>query len=174
MGRSHAHPHADCQHADWAALAGQELARAGYRRGGARQAVVDLLAGQSCALSALDIEDALRGAERQVGRASVYRVLDELEQLKLVQRLQVGQGIARYEPLHPGGDHHHHHLVCDSCGDMTPFADEELERTLGRVAERVAFEVADHEIVLHGTCGRCRAAGQRATRPSAATPATAT
>jgi Fe2+ or Zn2+ uptake regulation protein len=56
---------------------------------------------------------------------------------------------------------------------MTPFADEELERTLGRVAERVAFEVADHEIVLHGTCGRCRAAGQRATRRSAATPATA-
>ena len=158
MGSPHAHAHADCEHADWAGLAGEKLAEAGYRRGGARQAVVDLLAGQSCALSALDIEEALRTGERQVGRASVYRVLDELEQLKLVQRLQVGQGIARYEPLHPGGDHHHHHLVCDACGDVIPFADEELERTLGRVADRVAFEVADHEIVLHGTCGACRQA----------------
>jgi Fur family ferric uptake transcriptional regulator len=167
MGTPSAHAHADCQHADWAVLAAQRLAQAGYRRGGARQAVVDLLAGQACALSALDIEDALRGADRQVGRASVYRVLDELEQLKLVQRLQVGQGIARYEPLHPGGDHHHHHLVCDSCGDVIPFADEELERTLGRVAERVAFEVAEHEIVLHGSCGPCRGAG-RAARGAAA------
>ena len=159
MGTPSAHAHADCEHADWAVLAAQRLAQAGYRRGGARQAVVDLLAGQACALSALDIEDALRGADRQVGRASVYRVLDELEQLKLVQRLQVGQGIARYEPLHPGGDHHHHHLVCDSCGDVTPFADDELERTLARVAERVAFEVAEHEIVLHGSCAPCRGAG---------------
>jgi Fur family ferric uptake transcriptional regulator len=154
------HTHADCQHADWADLAAERLAEAGYRRGGARKAVVDLLAGQSCALSALDIEDALRSGDRQVGRASVYRVLDELEQLKLVQRLQVGQGIARYEPLHPGGDHHHHHLVCDGCGDVVPFADEELERTLARVAERVAFEVADHEIVLHGSRGSCRAAAR--------------
>ena len=160
MGTPSAHAHADCEHADWAVLAAQRLAQAGYRRGGARQAVVDLLAGQACALSALDIEDALRGADRQVGRASVYRVLDELEQLKLVQRLQVGQGIARYEPLHPGGAHHHHHLVCDDCGEVIPFADEELERTLARVAERVAFEVADHEIVLHGSCGSCRAAAR--------------
>ncbi len=156
MGTPAAHAHTHCEHADWAGLAAERLAAAGYRRGGARQAVVDLLAGQSCALSALDIEDALRSADRQVGRASVYRVLDELEQLKLVQRLEVGQNTARDEPLHPGGDHHHHHLVCDACGEVIPFADEELERALARVAERVAFHVADHEIVLHGSCGACR------------------
>jgi Fur family ferric uptake transcriptional regulator len=156
MGTPAAHAHTHCEHADWAGLAAERLAAAGYRRGGARQAVVDLLAGQSCALSALDIEDALRSADRQVGRASVYRVLDELEQLKLVQRLEVGQNTARYEPLHPGGDLPHHHLVCDACGEVIPFADEELERALARVAERVAFHVADHEIVLHGSCGACR------------------
>ena len=60
---------------DWAALAGTNLARAGYRRGEARRAVVDLLAEQPCALSAQEIEDALRRAERPVGRASVYRLL---------------------------------------------------------------------------------------------------
>jgi Fur family ferric uptake transcriptional regulator len=158
MATSPAHPHADCEHADWASLAAARLAEAGYRRGGARSSVVALLAGQSCARSALDIEDALRTGGRQVARASVYRVLDELEQLKLVQRVEVGQGIARYEPRHPGGDHHHHHLVCDACGDIVPFADEELERTLARVADRVAFEVAEHEIVLHGSCGPCRQA----------------
>jgi Fur family ferric uptake transcriptional regulator len=140
---------------DWADLAGEKLAEAGYRRGGARQAIVDLLARQPCALSALDIEDALRSSQRRVARASVYRVLDELERLRLIQRLELGQGITRYEALHPEGRHHHHHLVCDACGEVIPFEDEELERTIHRVADRVAFDVAEHEIVLHGACSDC-------------------
>lgn len=139
----------------WAEQATERLADAGYRRGGARQAVIDLLAAQPCALSALEIEEALRGSARQVARASVYRVLDELEQLKLVARIEVGQGISRYEALHPHGAPHHHHLVCDDCGEVIPFQDEELERTIARVARRVAFEVAEHDIVLHGSCGNC-------------------
>lgn len=153
---------------DWADHAADELARAGYRRGGARAAVVELLARQPCALSALEIEEALRGGgHRRVARASVYRVLDELERLKLVQRIDVGQGIMRYEALRPGG-HHHHHLVCDDCGGVIPFADEELERTIDRVAGRVAFAVADHEIVLHGSCGACSPQERRARRDAAA------
>lgn len=153
---------------DWADLASERLAAAGYRRGGARQTVIDLLAKQPCALSAFEIEEATRSGTRAVGRASVYRVLEELESLKLVQRIEVGQGISRYEALHADGHHHHHHLVCDGCGEVIPFADEELERTIHRVADRVAFDVADHEIVLHGSCGDCgprkpRAAANAAT-----------
>ena len=153
----------------WAEQAAGRLADAGYRRGGARQAVIELLAGQPCALSALEVEDALRTSARQVARASVYRVLDELEQLKLVSRIEVGQGITRYEALHPHGAHHHH-LVCDTCGDVIPFEDDELERTIDRVARRVAFDVAEHDIVLHGTCGACAAQRASTVRASAATP----
>lgn len=142
---------------DWATRAGDRLAEAGYRRGGARDAVIELLAAQPCALSALEIEEALKGSPRTVARASVYRVLDELEQLKLVARIEVGQGITRYEAAHPHGEHHHHHLVCDACGEVIPFEDEELERTITRVARRVDFDVAEHDIVLHGSCARCAA-----------------
>ncbi|MCW3041711.1 MAG: transcriptional repressor [Solirubrobacterales bacterium] len=141
---------------DWAAHAAERLAGAGYRRGGARKAVIDLLAAQACALSAFEIEEALkRTGERPVARASVYRVIDELEQLKLIARIDVGHGISRYEAVHPDGHHHHHHLVCDDCEKVIPFADDELERTIHRVADRVAFDVAEHEIVLHGSCGDC-------------------
>jgi len=138
----------------WAEHAADRLASAGFRRGGARAAVLTLLDAQPCALSAYEMETALRDQGRAVARASVYRILDELEGLGLVARLEVGQGIARYEPVREEG--HHHHLVCDSCGDVIPFADEELERTIHRVAERVTFDVAEHEIVLHGTCADCR------------------
>ncbi|WP_205697644.1 Fur family transcriptional regulator [Conexibacter sp. SYSU D00693] len=140
----------------WTEHATARLSEAGFRRGGARQAVVELLGRQTCAVSALEIEEALRDAPRRPARASIYRALDELERLRLVSRIEVGQGIARYEALHPGGAHHHHHLVCDDCGEIQPFADDELERTIGRVSRRVAFDVAEHEIVLHGTCGDCR------------------
>jgi Fur family ferric uptake transcriptional regulator len=140
----------------WTERAARELAQAGFRRGGARARVLELLGAQSCALSAYEIEARLREDGRAVARASVYRILDELERLGLVLRLEVGQGIARYEPHRAGAEHHHHHMVCDDCGEVIPFADAELEETIGRVADRVTFEVAEHEIVLHGACADCR------------------
>jgi Fur family ferric uptake transcriptional regulator len=140
----------------WSEHAAARLAEAGFRRGGARARVLDLLGTQPCALSAYEIEARLREDGRAVARASVYRILDELDRLGLVLRLDVGQGIARYEPHRAGAEHHHHHMVCDGCGEVIPFADAELEETIGRVAQRVTFDVAEHEIVLHGACAACR------------------
>lgn len=131
------------------------LAQAGYRKGGARNAVVELLADQDCALTAQEIDDRLRAGGRAVGRASVYRILELLTELKLVQRIDVGQGIARYERHQPDGDHHHH-LVCDSCGTIEPFEDPSLERAIEKVSKRLSFAVDDHDVVLHGACSGCR------------------
>ena len=130
--------------------------RTGTTPAQARQALLDLLDSQPCALSALEIEDALRASERPVARASIYRILDELERLRLVQRVQVGQDMARYEPVRTG-DGHHHHLVCDSCGTVTPFTDDGLEDAIRKLSRRVPMRVAEHEIVLHGACQVCAA-----------------
>jgi Fur family transcriptional regulator, ferric uptake regulator len=140
--------------ATWSDHAASQLTAAGHRRGGAREAVIELLDAQSCALTALEIEDALR-AGRRVGRASVYRVLDELESLGLVSRVDIGDGVARYEPQRHSAEHHHH-LVCDGCGRLTPFQDDALEQAIRRLAERVSFDVSDHDVTLHGCCERCR------------------
>ncbi len=131
------------------------LASAGYRRGGARNAVVELLEQQRCALTAQEIDDRLRAEGRSVGRASVYRILELLSELRLVQRIDVGQGVARYERHQPDGDHHHH-LVCDHCGRIAPFEDPALEQAIERVSRRLSFAVDDHDVVLHGACGDCR------------------
>ena len=138
----------------WSQQALAQLSDAGYRRGGARQVVIELLDEQACALSALDIEDRLRARDgRRVGRASIYRVLDELVTLNLLTRVEVGDGVARYEPQRE----HHHHLVCDGCGKLTPFQDDALERAIHGLAARVAFDVSDHDVTLHGCCESCRA-----------------
>jgi Fur family transcriptional regulator, ferric uptake regulator len=138
----------------WADHAAAELGAAGYKRGAARDAVLSLLDRQHCALSAFDIENELRAGDRAVARASVYRILDQLESLGLVQRVETRKSTVLYEPVR-GERQHHHHLVCDRCGKLVPFADEELEKTIGKLSRRVNFEVSDHEVVLHGACDAC-------------------
>jgi Fur family ferric uptake transcriptional regulator len=140
----------------WREGALAELRSAGHRKGQARLAVIDLLSTQRCALTAPEIAGELRSRGHGVGLATVYRTLELLADMKLVARLDVGQGIARYEPLLPGGDHHHH-LVCDHCGRVIPFDDDELEETIDRLTRKVRFQVAEHDVVLHGACRSCRA-----------------
>jgi Fur family ferric uptake transcriptional regulator len=141
----------------WIERAQETLAAAGRKRGGARHAMLELLSGETCALTALEIEDALRGEpSRRVSRASVYRILDELEGLGLVQRVETGQAMVRYERVCEQ-EEHHHHLVCDACGLVMPFSDPALERAITSLSERVPLAVSEHEIVLHGACRDCAA-----------------
>ena len=145
---------ATTQRSAWAEQAARALTEAGYRRGGARRAILELLDEQLCALSAEEIERVLRGRRRTASRASIYRVMEELETIGVVQRVELGQGIVRYEAVRPGAGHHHH-LVCDRCGRLEPFTDAGLERAIGRLADRVPLNVSVHEIVLHGACRAC-------------------
>ena len=139
----------------WADSTLDALQRKGLRNGGARRAVIELLAQQDCCLTAQEIFDRLRASGRQVGIASVYRVLDLLTSEGLVQRIELGSGIARYEPAYSGGEHHHH-LVCDSCGKVEAFADRRLEHAIHRLEQASGYVVAGHDVVLHGACGDCR------------------
>jgi Fur family ferric uptake transcriptional regulator len=138
----------------WAEHALDALQQAGHRRGGARTAVVEALAGHGCAVTALELDDELRRRRPPVGRASVYRALEQLEQLGLVQRVEVQRGTASYERIDPDG-HHHHHAICRDCGRTVPFEDPVLERAIGSLSESLSFEVTEHDVVLRGRCERC-------------------
>lgn len=143
------------ERAAWARHAEQAIDDAGLRAGGARRAVVDLLAKQDCCLSAQEIRDALVGAPGATpGMASVYRALDTLTDLHLVHKVDLGGAVARYEPAHPDGDHHHH-AVCRDCGAVLPIEDDAVERAIHEMADRLSFQVDAHDITLHGHCARC-------------------
>ena len=138
---------------EWQAHAQRELTRSGHRSGGAREEVLNLLAGQECCLSAQAIHDRLRDEQRAVGLASVYRALEVLTSLSLVHRLDV-DGVACFEPADPSGDHHHH-AICDRCGKRDAFEDAELERLIDGVGRRLGYDVGAHDIVLRGRCPDC-------------------
>ena len=145
--------HADS--ATWSADALASLQARGLRNGGARRAVIEHLGVQPCCRSAQEIFNGIRSEGGRVGIASVYRALDQLVELELVQRVELGDGISRFEPSHLDGEHHHH-LVCDDCGRVEPFSDPGLERALEQVAGRLEVGLHAHEVVLHGQCGDCR------------------
>lgn len=138
---------------DWTDRAVDRLEQGG-KRSEVRRAVIEKLGAQPCAVSAQDLEDLLTEDGRKVGRATVYRVLDQLLDAGLVERLDLGKAGTRYEP-HRHGSGHHHHVVCDSCGDVIPFADPGLEKAIDKVVSKLPFAVSGHDVVLHGACGDC-------------------
>ncbi len=148
---------------EWGAQAESALKRAGYSRAAARDAVIAYLDRQHCARSAQEIHDALRQGERGVAIASVYRALEVLQDLRLVQRVEVGQAEALYEPLHSSGEHHHH-VVCEDCGRIVPFEDPPLERAISRLSRKIEFEIDGHDVVLRGRCPECQTTRARAKR----------
>jgi Fur family ferric uptake transcriptional regulator len=139
-----------CPMTRWAERATEELRGAGYRMGPARSAVIAFLAGERCCLGAQEIHQRLGG---RVGLASVYRILETLAARGLVQQVDLGDGIARYE-VH--GDEHHHHLICGDCGKVEAFEDEHLEAAIREVEARSGYAIAAHDVVLRGACTTCR------------------
>ena len=139
----------------WSNRALSELRAAGYRRGLARKRVIDYLDAQDCCVGAQEIHRELVARGERVGLASVYRVLEVLAEKRLVQRVDLGDGVTRFEAVRDD-DEHHHHIVCDDCGRIEPFADQRLERVLRDVEKGSGYAVAGHDIVLRGACSECR------------------
>jgi Fur family transcriptional regulator, ferric uptake regulator len=139
----------------WIDDALSRLRDASGRSGGARRVVVEYLGRQECCVSAQEIHDAVRAGGARLGIASVYRTLDGLDDLGLVQRVDLGDGVSRFERADPQGEHHHH-LVCGDCGKVEPFEDPALEAAIAGIAGGRGYSVAAHEVVLRGACGDCR------------------
>ena len=134
------------------------LSAAGLRRGGARTAVVAFLDEQRCCLSAQEIHEGIRGQGGAVGVASVYRALETLAALRLVQRVDVGDGVARFEPA--GGDGHHVIITTSSAataGGRAVHRRSARARARG-AAGRLGYAMEQHEVVLRGACADCRGA----------------
>jgi len=141
---------------NWVGHAEEELTRGGYRLSAPRGAVVRTLAELGCSVTAKEIADHLHAQGEDIGVASIYRTLELLDNLRLTRRVDAAEGVARYEPVEPNGQHHHH-IVCDSCGEVAAFEDSDLERAIERLAKRVEFSIDAHDVTLRGECPACRA-----------------
>jgi Fe2+ or Zn2+ uptake regulation protein len=126
------------------------LLAAGRRDTGPRRAVVEAIARRGGAFTVQEVVDELAG--RGIGRATVFRTVNTLEELGYVSRLHVGEGCDSYA-LCDGS--HHHHLVCTGCGDVYPIEECGVEAAVASAARRVGFQVEGHHVDVYGRCATC-------------------
>lgn len=110
-------------------------------------------------LTAEEIYDLVRVDYPDIGLATVYRTIQLLSELNLIDKLNLDDGYVRYEIGkfdQEDSGHHHHHLICLDCGGIYTFQDDLLETLETRIKDTLGFDVVDHEVKLYGHCKKCR------------------
>lgn len=120
-----------------------------------RQAIAEVVLLSDRHLSAEEIEAELAARGVGVGTATVYRTLDVLVRSGLVVERDFGEGFKRYETAR--GIPQHEHFLCTTCGRVTEFRDERLERITTLLAEEHGYARQRHRLVIYGVCRECRA-----------------
>ncbi|MGE5578267.1 MAG: Fur family transcriptional regulator [Syntrophothermus sp.] len=133
----------------------EKLAAGDYRLTPQRELILEILAENSDRhLSAEEIYDLIRRKNPDVGLATVYRTLELLADLKVIQGINFGDGCARYE--FTGDKHHHHHLICLECGEVEEVDDDLLEKLEQSIEDKHHFKIIDHQVKFYGVCQRCQ------------------
>lgn len=108
-------------------------------------------------LSAEEVHGLLKERPAEIGLATVYRSLELLSGLGLLQKIDFGDGRARYELNdNDAKGHQHHHLICIKCGTVKEFADDLLEPLENDIAKKMKFKVLDHQVKFYGCCQECQ------------------
>lgn len=109
-------------------------------------------------MTAEDIYDLVSNDYPEIGLATVYRTLQLLWDMRLVDRINLDDGCVRYEIGHlckGEARHNHHHLICRECGAVIPFDDDLLDDLERHIEESAGFHVLDHELKFYGLCENC-------------------
>ncbi len=133
----------------------ERLTEEGHRLTTPRQAIIKLVAPRTDHFSAQEVWDQLRGKHRGIGRATVFRTLDLLAELGVLNRVHVGDGCNRYTVCETT---HHHHLMCIQCGSVVSLDAAPVERQIREMAGDAGFELLTHHLELVGRCSTCRRA----------------
>jgi Fur family ferric uptake transcriptional regulator len=128
--------------------------RAGYRLTEPRRAVAGLIAERDGHFTSADLVADARRRRLEIGRATIFRALEVLAELRAVERIDLPNGEHAYVACEPA---HHHHVVCSRCGRVSDIADEGLRTVVREVARRTGYRVDEHRLELFGLCPGCQA-----------------
>ncbi len=110
-------------------------------------------------MTAEDIYELVKEDYPDIGLATIYRTVQLLREMQLVDRINLDDGCLRYEisDMSEGETkhHHHHHLICKTCGKVVPFEEDLLDELERLVEQETGFCVSDHELKFYGQCQEC-------------------
>jgi len=117
-----------------------------------RQAILDLLTNSKCHLGAETIYQKIREEQPNISLGTVYRNLDTLNEMGLIERCNFADGKARYEIN--AGDHHHH-MVCMRCGEIEDLPECPMNSEIQSYLSQQDFQPVQHHFEVYGYCSHC-------------------
>ena len=138
----------------WSNRIAEHLTKKNQRMTPQRCLIAKVLFDSNAHLNADELHQRVRIVDSTVGHATVYRTLKLFEEYHLVHSHKFGDGTVRYE-VSVGGDEHHDHLVCNDCGQIIEFENEQIEALQDEVGRAHGFALTHHKMELYGTCPAC-------------------
>jgi len=130
-----------------------QLQENGYRLTGARRAVVEAIQNSRRALTPVEVFDMARKKYRALGLVSVYRTLEKLEELHIIQRVHQPHGCQAFIAASQA---HEHLLLCQNCGQATFFEGDDLESLIKSLSKKTGYQIREHWLQLFGLCQACQ------------------
>ena len=130
-----------------------QLQENGYRLTEARRAVVETVQKSTRALTPVEVFDMARKKYHSLGLVSVYRTLEKLEELHLVQRVHQPQGCQAFIAE---SRRHEHLLLCQNCGQVTFFEGDDLDTLIKTISNKTGYLIREHWLQLFGLCQACQ------------------
>lgn len=106
-------------------------------------------------LTTEEIYDKVKEVKPETGVATVYRTILLFEELGIVKKLDLNDGIYRYELNHEEEIHGHHHLICSACGKVEEVKDDLLDSVEQIIERDYKFRIKDHSLKFYGLCSDC-------------------
>jgi Fe2+ or Zn2+ uptake regulation protein len=127
----------------------------GYRLTEPRRAVVETIALSRHVLTPFDVFELARRQYPRLGLVTVYRTLEKLEELELVQRVHRPSGCQAFIAAFSG---HQHMLICQACGRVEFFSgdSERMDSLMSTVGEESGYQIREHWLQLFGLCSGCQ------------------
>src|SRR5512141_1843465 len=125
-----------------------------YRRTERCAAIVEAILTNPRALDPVEIFDLVRQHYPGLGLVTVYRTIQKLEELGLIERLHQEHGCHRVVPATRG---HQHFLVCSTCSTVVYFSGDNLAELIARIKQQTGYEIQEHWLQLFGLCPTCQA-----------------
>jgi Fur family transcriptional regulator, ferric uptake regulator len=132
----------------WLAL----LEEKGGRLTGPRRAIVDLMVNSERALSPVDVFDKARASYPKMGLVTVYRTLEVLHELGLVERVHQTDDCHMYLRAAHG---HEHLLICSLCGKVSFFSGDDIEPLIEKISKESGYLIQEHWLQFQGLCKDC-------------------
>lgn len=130
----------------------------GFRVTPQRQLILDAICAGGGHTTFEEIYQRVQAKTTAINRATVYRTLDFLRELRLVVTADIGNSTVVYEIA---GDTPHHHLVCRQCGAVSEIGHGELKKLFDQLQRDYGFSVDVDHLALFGQCAQCRKANKQ-------------